>query len=60
MEVVRWFTIAAAIYAVVGTLVGVIIASELAFPFLNLDIPYIPEFLDKNIKEVKKKLEETF
>ena len=41
MEVVRWFTIAAAIYAVVGTLVGVIIASELAWPFLNLDIPYI-------------------
>ena len=22
--------------------------------FLNLDIPYIPEFLDKNIKEVIK------
>ena len=41
MEVVRWFTIAAAIYAVVGTLVGVIIAAELAWPFLNLDIPYI-------------------
>ena len=41
MEVVRWFTIAAAIYAVVGTLVGVIVASELAWPFLNLDIPYI-------------------
>jgi cytochrome c oxidase cbb3-type subunit 1 len=41
MEVVRWFTIAAAIYAVVGTLVGVIIASELAWPFMNLDIPYI-------------------
>ncbi|MDP1635676.1 MAG: cytochrome-c oxidase, cbb3-type subunit I, partial [Gallionellaceae bacterium] len=41
MEVVRWFTIAAAIYAVVGTLVGVIIASQLAWPFLNLDIPYI-------------------
>jgi cytochrome c oxidase cbb3-type subunit 1 len=41
MEVVRWFTIAAVIYAVVGTLVGVIIAAELAWPFLNLDIPYI-------------------
>ena len=41
MEVVRWFTIAAAIYAVVGTLIGVYIASELAFPFLNFDIPYI-------------------
>jgi cytochrome c oxidase cbb3-type subunit 1 len=41
MDVVRWFSIAAVIYLVVGTLVGVIIASELAFPFLNLDIPYI-------------------
>ena len=30
MEVVRWFTIAAAIYAVVGTLIGVYAASELA------------------------------
>ncbi|MDH4234104.1 MAG: cbb3-type cytochrome c oxidase subunit I, partial [Gallionella sp.] len=39
MEVVRWFTIAAAIYAVVGTLLGVWIASELAWPFLNFDIP---------------------
>ncbi|GAB1234533.1 cytochrome-c oxidase, cbb3-type subunit I [Ferrigenium sp. UT5] len=41
MEVVRWFTIAAAIYAVVGTLIGVYVASELAFPFLNFDIPEI-------------------
>ena len=41
MEVVRWFTIAAAIYAVVGTLIGVYIASELAWPFLNFDIAEI-------------------
>ena len=41
MDVVRWFTIAAVIYAVVGTLLGVIVASQLAFPVLNLDIPYL-------------------
>jgi cytochrome c oxidase cbb3-type subunit I len=41
MDVVRWFTIMAAIYLVVGTLIGVYIASELAWPFLNFDIPYI-------------------
>jgi cytochrome c oxidase cbb3-type subunit 1 len=41
MDVVRWFTIMAAIYLVVGTLLGVYIASELAWPFLNFDIPYI-------------------
>ena len=41
MDVVRWFTIMAAVYAVVGTLVGVYVASELAWPFLNFDIPEI-------------------
>lgn len=41
MGVVRWFSIAAVIYFVVGTLVGVWIAAELAWPFLNFDIPYI-------------------
>ncbi len=41
MEVVRWFTIAAAIYAVVGTFIGVYAASELAWPFLNFDIAEI-------------------
>ncbi len=41
MDVVRWFTIMAAIYLVVGTSIGVYIASELAWPFLNFDIPYI-------------------
>jgi cytochrome c oxidase cbb3-type subunit 1 len=41
MEVVRWFTIAAAIYAVVGTLLGVIIASQLAWPAMNFDLEWI-------------------
>ncbi len=40
-DVVRWFTVAAVIYLVVGTLVGVYIASELAWPVLNFDIPYL-------------------
>ncbi len=40
-EVVRWFSVAAVIYLVVGTLVGVYIASELAWPVLNFDIPYL-------------------
>ncbi|MDP1996676.1 MAG: cytochrome-c oxidase, cbb3-type subunit I [Gallionella sp.] len=39
MEVVRWFSIAAVIYLVVGTLIGVWIAAELAWPSLN----FIPE-----------------
>jgi len=37
-EVVRWFAVASVIYFVVGTLVGVWIASELAWPVLNFDI----------------------
>ena len=36
-EVIKWFTVASIIYLVVGTLVGVYIASELAWPFLNFD-----------------------
>ncbi len=40
-DVVRWFTVMAVVYLVVGALVGVYIASELAWPFLNFDIPYI-------------------
>jgi len=39
--VVRWFSVASIIYMVVGTFVGVYIAAELAWPFLNFDIPYI-------------------
>ncbi len=37
-DVVRWFTIMAVVYLVVGTLVGVIIAAQLAWPVLNFDI----------------------
>ncbi|HFC53237.1 MAG TPA: cytochrome-c oxidase, cbb3-type subunit I [Gammaproteobacteria bacterium] len=37
-DVVRWFTIMAIVYLVVGTLVGVLIASQLAWPVLNFDI----------------------
>ncbi|MCG8045068.1 MAG: cbb3-type cytochrome c oxidase subunit I, partial [Candidatus Thiodiazotropha endolucinida] len=39
--VVRWFTVMAVVYLVVGALVGVYIAAELAWPFLNFDLPYI-------------------
>ncbi|CAK0743160.1 Cbb3-type cytochrome c oxidase subunit CcoN1 [Gammaproteobacteria bacterium] len=40
-EVVRWFTVAAIVYLVVGTSVGVYIAAELAWPFLSFDIAEI-------------------
>jgi cytochrome c oxidase cbb3-type subunit I len=40
-DVVRWFTIMAVVYLVVGASVGVYIAAELAWPALNFDIPYI-------------------
>ncbi|MEJ2608484.1 MAG: cytochrome-c oxidase, cbb3-type subunit I [Candidatus Thiodiazotropha sp.] len=40
-DVVRWFTVMAVVYLTVGALVGTYIASELAWPFLNFDIPYI-------------------
>ena len=40
-DVVRWFSVAAVVYLVVGTSVGVLAASQLAFPVLNFDIPYI-------------------
>lgn len=40
-DVVRAFTICAVVYLVVGALVGVYIASELAWPVLNFDNPYI-------------------
>ncbi len=43
LGVVKWFTIMASVYLVIGTLLGVYIASELAFPFLNdlgTDLPY--------------------
>ena len=40
-EVIKWFSVMAVVYLVVGTLVGVYIASELAWPFLNFDIAEI-------------------
>ena len=40
-KIVQWFTFFATVYLVVGTLVGVYIAAELAWPALNFDIPYI-------------------
>ncbi len=40
-EIVRWFTVAAVVYLVVGALVGVIIASQLAWPVMNFDSPYL-------------------
>jgi len=39
--VVRGFALAAVIYGIVGMLVGVIIAAQLAWPELNFGIPYI-------------------
>ena len=34
-DVVKWFSVVTVIYLVVGTLVGVYIAAELAWPALN-------------------------
>ncbi|MDF1822208.1 MAG: cbb3-type cytochrome c oxidase subunit I, partial [Alcanivoracaceae bacterium] len=39
--VVRQFTIATVIWGIVGMLVGVIIAAQLAWPALNFDLPWI-------------------
>ncbi len=40
-DIVRKFTIMAMVWAVLGMSVGVYIASELAWPFLNFDIPQL-------------------
>ncbi len=40
-DIVRKFAVMAVVWGVLGMLVGVYIASELAWPALNLDIPYI-------------------
>ena len=42
MSVVRQFAIMTVVWGVVGMLVGVIIAAQLAFPSLNFDIPWLP------------------
>src|SRR5512143_2124282 len=39
-DVVKRFAVMALVWAVVGMFVGVYIASELAWPFLNFDSPY--------------------
>ncbi len=40
-DAVRWFALATVLWGVVGMLVGVIIASQLAWPQLNLGIPWL-------------------
>jgi len=40
-KVVRQFSIMATVWGVVGMLVGVIIAAQLAFPELNFGIPWL-------------------
>ncbi|KAA3623493.1 MAG: cytochrome-c oxidase, cbb3-type subunit I [Proteobacteria bacterium] len=39
-KVVRQFTVMTVIWGIVGMLVGVVIAAQLAFPALNLDLPW--------------------
>ena len=41
MNVVRQFAIMTVVWGVVGMLVGVIIAAQLAFPALNFDVPWL-------------------
>jgi len=40
-QIVKWFAYMATVYLVIGTGIGVYIASELAWPVLNFDNPYI-------------------
>ena len=40
-DIVKKFAVMSLVWAVVGMAVGVYIASQLAWPFLNFDIPYI-------------------
>ena len=39
--VVRWFAVLAVVYGIVGMLVGVIVASQLAWPELINGIPWL-------------------
>ncbi len=41
LRVVRLFTIMTVVWGVVGMLVGVLIAAQLAWPALNFDLPYL-------------------
>jgi cytochrome c oxidase cbb3-type subunit 1 len=40
-QVIRQFTIMTVVWGIVGMLVGVILAAQLAWPQLNFDIPYL-------------------
>ncbi|MFZ4759519.1 MAG: cbb3-type cytochrome c oxidase subunit I, partial [Burkholderiaceae bacterium] len=40
-KVVRQFAVMCVIWGIVGMLVGVIIAAQLAFPALNFDVPFL-------------------
>ncbi len=40
-DIIKKFSVMAVVWAVVGMSVGVYVASELAWPFLNFDLPYI-------------------
>jgi cytochrome c oxidase cbb3-type subunit I len=40
-DTVRWFALAAVVWGVVGMLVGVVIAAQLAWPELNFGIPWL-------------------
>ena len=40
-DVVRWFSIMAVVWGFVGMLVGVLAASQLAFPALNFNVPWL-------------------
>ena len=39
--VVRWFAVMTIVWGIVGMLVGVVIAAQLAWPALNFDIPWL-------------------
>jgi cytochrome c oxidase cbb3-type subunit 1 len=40
-DTVRWFALATVLWGVVGMLVGVVIAAQLAWPALNFDVPWL-------------------
>ncbi len=41
MQVVRWFSVMTVVWGIVGMAVGVLIAGQLAWPALNMDIPWL-------------------
>lgn len=40
-RIIRWFSVMSVIYGVIGMLVGVVIAAQLAFPELNFGVPWL-------------------